>query len=307
MPLLPYKHTPILDLNDHPVVVRAGVRLLIKREDLNHPTISGNKWWKLKYNLEQAAFASHRTVLTFGGAYSNHIYATAAGCSELNLRSIGIIRGEEHRPLNHTLEFAERSGMDLHYIERSIYRKKNSDHVLMDFKRRFGDFMVIPEGGTNLLAVKGCVEFAEEQLAPVDFDHVFLAVGTGGTMAGLICGFKGRRSIIGVPVLREGDFLYDEIKRLVRDFSLREFSNWSLLTNYHHGGYARTTQQLDHFISQIRRSYQLPLDHVYTAKVLWAVLDQVEKGAFKRGDTIILVHTGGLQGAATAQQPLHLR
>lgn len=283
-------------MHDHPVVLKAGVRILIKREDTNHPTVSGNKWWKLKYNLEQAANSAHRTILTFGGAFSNHIFATAAAARELNLQCIGVIRGEEHYPLNPTLRSATANGMKLHYVDRSAYREKTSDRFLRDLHGRYGDFLLIPEGGTNLLAVKGCTEFAEEELQGTDFDHVCLAVGTGGTIAGLVCGLKGIRNIIGVPVLKQGDLLSEDIRSLVREFSSRDYGNWSLLSGYHHGGYAKSSPQLLEFISEMNTLYRLPLDHVYTGKVLWAVIKEVEAGAFKRGDTIMVIHTGGLQG-----------
>ena len=294
--MLLYKKTDIQELRDHPVFLKAGVRVLIKREDTNHPTVSGNKWWKLKYNLEQASNSSHQTILTFGGAYSNHIFATAAAARELNLRCIGVIRGEQHSPLNPTLRFATANGMNLHYVNRSAYREKESDRFLRDLHTLYGDFFLIPEGGTNLLAVKGCTEFAEEELQGTNFDHLCLAVGTGGTMAGLVCGLKGKRNIIGVPVLKQGDFLNEDIRRLVMGFSSRDYSNWSLLTGYHHGGYAKSSPQLEEFISEMNVLYRLPLDHVYTGKVLWAVVKEVEAGAFKRGDTIMVIHTGGLQG-----------
>lgn len=283
-------------MRNHPAFVKAGVRVLVKREDTNHPRVSGNKWWKLKYNLEQAANSSHRTILTFGGAFSNHIYATAAAAHELDLQCIGVIRGEEHYPLNPTLEFATAQGMKIHYVNRSSYREKASDAFIRDLHSRYGDFYMIPEGGTNLLAVKGCAEFAAQELDIIDFDHLCLAVGTGGTIAGLVCGLKGKRNIIGVSVLKQAYFLNEEIRRLVMEFSSRAYSNWSLLAGYHHGGYAKTTPHLEEFISEMTTLHGLPLDHVYTAKLLWAVVKEVEAGAFKRGDTILVVHTGGLQG-----------
>jgi 1-aminocyclopropane-1-carboxylate deaminase/D-cysteine desulfhydrase-like pyridoxal-dependent ACC family enzyme len=214
----------------------------------------------------------------------------------LNLQCIGIIRGEEHIPLNHTLDFATKQGMKIYYLDRGAYRKKNSNALLDGLRGRFGDFFIIPEGGTNALAVKGCAEFAERELLNVNFDHIALAVGTGGTMAGLVCAFKGKRNIIGIPVLKQGDFLKSEIKNFVKEFSSAEYSNWSLLTEYHHGGYGKVTPSLMHFISEMKASYDLPLDHVYTAKVVWGVIDQVKNGAFSRGETILILHTGGLQG-----------
>lgn len=293
---LSYRTTRLQEIQGYPLIAAAGVRLLVKREDLNHPTISGNKWWKLKYNLEKALETGRRTILTFGGAYSNHIYSTAAAAAELGMKSIGIIRGEKHLPLNPTLSFAIKKGMVLHYVDRTTYRNKSSEGFEAELRNRFGDFYTIPEGGSNDLAIKGCAEFAERELA-IDFDHLFVACGTGGTMAGLICGLAGRGHITGVAVLKGGDFLLDSISSFVRNYSGRTHGNWSLLTAYHHGGYAKTTPALDALVREMGHRYQLPLDHVYTGKVLWAVLRQIEAGAFKRGDTILLLHTGGLQGS----------
>lgn len=295
--LLPYRTTKIQEIVNHPVVDRAGVRLLVKREDLNHAMVSGNKWWKLKYNLACASNTEHRTLLTFGGSYSNHIYSTAAAAAELDLRSIGIIRGEEHTPLNPTLRFASAKGMLLHYVDRATYRNKSSAQFHAELQRRFGEFYMIPEGGSNLLAVKGCAEFAQQELATIQFDHLFLATGTGGTMAGLICGLAGRRNVVGVSVLKGGNFLAEDIRNFIIDFSGRSYDNWSLLTAFHHGGYAKTTPWLTAFIQEMNNRYHLPLDHVYTGKVMWAVLQEIEAGVFKRGETILALHTGGLQRA----------
>lgn len=294
--LLSYRTTKIQEIVNHPVVVRAGVRLFVKREDLNHQTVSGNKWWKLKYNLEYAVHTAHRTILTFGGAYSNHIYSTAAAAADLGLRSIGVIRGEEHASGNHTLRFASAKGMLLHYVDRTTYRDKSSEKFRAHLQNRFGEFYRIPEGGSNLLAIKGCAEFAQQELATIDFDHLYLATGTGGTMAGLICGLAGHRNVVGVSVLKGGNFLAEDIENFVIDYSGRSYHNWSLLTAFHHGGYAKTTPWLTAFIEEMNKCYHLPLDHVYTGKVMWAVFQQIEAGVFKRGETILVLHTGGLQG-----------
>ena len=301
--LLPYRRTPIQELSKHPVVAQAGVRLLIKREDLNHPTVSGNKWWKLKYNLEAVSRTSNRTVLTFGGAYSNHIYATAAASSALGLRSIGVIRGEKHTLLNATLRFAAENGMLLHYVDRRAYRNKHSEEFQRTLNDRFGNFVVIPEGGSNQLALKGCAEFAVNELAMEPFDHLYLAVGTGGTMAGMICGLQDTRKIIGIPVLKGGGFLEETIGKFMIDFSGKAYSNWSLVTDFHHGGYGKTTPELIAFIHEMKTRYSLPLDQVYTAKLLWAVMRQIQSGAFRRGETIMMLHSGGLQGAHTLHDP----
>lgn len=300
---LSYRHTPLQDLHNHPVVERAGVRLLIKREDLNHSQASGNKWWKLKYNLQAVAATSTRTLVTFGGPYSNHIYATAAAASALGLKSIGIIRGEEHTPLNPTLQFAVEKGMLLHYVDRDTYRNKSSQHFEEWIDKHFGNVIVIPEGGSNLLSVKGCAEFAKNELQAISFDHFYLAVGTGGTMAGIICGLENKKSIMGIPVLKGGGFLKDTIAGFVHEFSRRTYDNWALLTEFHHGGYGKTNKELMGFIEQMGTQYNIPLDHVYTGKLLWAVMRQIEDGAFRRGETILVLHSGGLQGSRMLAPP----
>lgn len=291
-----YNATPIQELFNE-VIEKAGIRVLIKREDLNHEIVSGNKWWKLKYNLEQAQIENKRTLLTFGGAFSNHIYATASAAQLNNLTSIGIIRGEETLPLNKTLSHSKNAGMVLHYITRKAYKKKNDQEFFQQLMERFGDCYVIPEGGTNSLAVKGCAELGKEILKQTDFNYLCLPVGTGGTMAGVIAGLQGSKEIIGISVLKNGDFLKDEIGKLIHDFDGNAYGNWSMLTSYHHGGYAKVTKELLDFVSAMKELHNLPLDHVYTGKLLWAVMEEIKKGRFKRGSTVLILHTGGLQGA----------
>lgn len=295
--MLPYHATPTQELHAK-VLDAAGVRLLIRREDLNHPFVSGNKWWKLRYNLEEAVHSGTNTILTFGGAYSNHIYATAAACHELGLKSIGIIRGEETPPVNSTLAFVMEKGMLIHYLSRDDYRKKSQQTFIDDLGRRFGDFYLIPEGGTNELAIKGCEEMAQT-FSTVDFDYLFLPVGTGGTIAGLIKGMRAGPHIVGVTVLK-GDFLQNEIQSLLRTQGNipTVYGNWSLLTSYHHGGYARVTHELVEFMQAMSVEHDLPLDPVYTGKLLWAVMEEIKRGSFNRGSTILALHTGGLQNGA---------
>jgi 1-aminocyclopropane-1-carboxylate deaminase len=293
--LLAYAPTPVQELF-HDDLERAGVRLLVKREDLNHPTVSGNKWWKLKLNLKAAIRASHDTLLTFGGAYSNHIFATAAAANGLGLKSIGIIRGEETFPLNKTLKFAQRQGMQLHYISRERYRKKDEEFFTDELRREFGNFFLIPEGGTNDLAVKGCFEWANE-IRNIDCDYVALPVGTGGTIAGLIAGLAGQRQVVGISSLKGGEFLQPEISGLLEKNFGKVYGNWQVLTSYHHGGYAKVSEPLLAFITQMMNQHNLPLDPVYTGKLLWAVMDMVRKGWFDKGATVLALHTGGLQSA----------
>ncbi len=290
-----YNETPVVDLN-LPVASEKGVRLLIKREDLNHPTVSGNKWWKLKYNLVEALRQQKSTLLTFGGAYSNHIYAVAAAANDLKLSSIGIIRGEESKPINPTLDFAAKMGMHLHFVSRETYRQKQEQEFVESLHNSFGDFFLIPEGGTNAFAIKGAAEFADK-LKSIQFDHLFVPIGTGGTFAGLIAGFAGDRLLNGVPILKLGENLADEVGSLITSAGYEIHANWNLLRGYEFGGYAKTTDELMAFIRTMKYQYNLPLDHVYTGKMLFGVVREISAGAFPRGTTILAVHTGGLQAA----------
>jgi 1-aminocyclopropane-1-carboxylate deaminase len=287
--MLRYTPTPVQEIHD-PILDKAGVRLLIKREDLNHPHISGNKWWKLKYNLEEAKNQNKKTLLTFGGAYSNHIFATAAAAHELGFESIGVIRGEETLPLNHTLSFATSMGMKLQYVSREQYRKKTQSEFIDQLHQQFGDFYLIPEGGTNKLAVKGCQEFAKT--LGNDFDYLCCSVGTGGTLAGIINGLPTHKNILGFSSLKGGEFLKEEVSQWLE----KQSDNWSIISDYHFGGYGKTTSSLEEFKTDFERKNSIPLDHVYTAKMMVGVLDLVKKSFFKTGITILALHTGGLQG-----------
>lgn len=265
---------------------------MIKREDQNHPFVSGNKWWKLKYNLEEAAINGQTPLLTFGGAYSNHIYASAAAAHELGLKSIGIIRGEETLSLNPTLAFAKAKGMQLQYVSREEYRNKTESSFIEQLHNQFGDFYLIPEGGTNELAVRGCAEFANQLSSEVDFDYLCLPVGTGGTIAGIIEGLDESKKIIGFPVLKGATFLEDEIMRYTTK------NNWQLVYDYHFGGYAKITHELTEFMDQVEKQFNIPLDPIYTAKMMFGGMDLIKKKFFAPGSTILAIHTGGLQGNA---------
>ncbi|HOX81553.1 MAG TPA: pyridoxal-phosphate dependent enzyme [Chryseolinea sp.] len=307
--MLTYSPTPIQEIQ-HPALAEAKLRLLIKREDLNHPFVTGNKWWKLKYNLEEAARLQKKTILTFGGAFSNHIYATAAAAHELQLNCIGIIRGEETLPLNPTLVFASQMNMKLHYVNRETYRTKNSDEFISQLQNTFGDFYMIPEGGSNALAVKGIAEFSK--LLGNDFDYLCCPIGTGGTLAGLIEGLPGQKQIIGFSSLKGGDFLTEDIKNLLVDFrtsaleskmadknnSKSVYGNWEVEASYHHGGYGKVTKDLLLFLQEIEEKTSIRFDPIYTGKMLFGIIDRAKKGMFNPGSTILAIHTGGLQGWA---------
>jgi len=291
--VLPYSETPI-QLIQSDFLAKARIKLLVKREDLNHPFVGGNKWWKLKYNLEEARRTGCQMLLTFGGAYSNHIYAAAAAAKACGVESIGIIRGEERLPLNSTLAFAARQGMQLHYVSREAYRKKAEPEFIENLKKKFGDFYLIPEGGTNGWAIKGCAEWAQ-QLREIKFDCLCLPVGTGGTIAGLVSGLGGR-NVIGFAALKNADFLSDEVRSLVLDYTGKEFPNWRIETQYHFGGYAKSNKELQDFIQSFEQENGIALDQVYTGKMMFGILDSIRQNKFDRETTILALHTGGLQG-----------
>ncbi len=291
MAQLDYRETPIQELKSA-IVEGAGIRLWVKREDLNHPHASGNKWWKLKYNLEACVHSGHDTLLTFGGAYSNHIFATAAAAHELGLKSIGIIRGEETMPLNQTLSFAKEKGMVIHYVSREDYRHKTDENFIEKLHGQFGDFYLIPEGGTNELAIKGCEEFAKGVHSEIKVDYLCLPVGTGGTIAGMIQGMGESKKILGFSSLKGGAFLETEIRKHLE----HQTNDWRVMTDYHFGGYGKSTDELVSFINQMKSEFNLPLDIVYTSKMMYGIFELVKKGYFERGTVVLAIHTGGLQG-----------
>lgn len=266
------------------------ITLHVKREDLIHPFISGNKFRKLKYNLLQAKATKKSKLLTFGGAFSNHIAAVAHAGLVHNLETIGIIRGEELEfkiASNPTLLFAKNCGMKFEFVTRHAYRLKYSEPFVDQLVEKFGDFYLIPEGGTNALAVQGCGEILTSQDA--SFTHICCAVGTGGTISGLINSANANQKIIGFPALK-GDFLSDDICK----FALN--SNWELQSDYHFGGYAKINQELICFINDFYSQTNIPLDPVYTGKMMFGIIDLIKKGYFQNRSKIVAIHTGGLQG-----------
>ncbi len=276
-----------------PLLAAAGVSLHIQREDLVHPTVSGNKWYKLKYNLQQARADDHHKLLTFGGAYSNHIYATAAAGQAFGFHTIGIIRGEETQPLNYTLRFAQENGMQLHFVSRQAYREKDDPGFTAKLQKQFGRFYLLPEGGTNLLAVKGCTAIARHT---ADFDYVCVCVGTGGTLAGMAAGMDGRGILLGFPALKNGQFLMEEINKLTQHFCGKVYNNIELICDYHFGGYAKFKPELISFINHFAATYRVPLEPVYTGKMFFALFDLVRQGFFPKGSRVLAIHSGGLQG-----------
>ena len=276
-------------------VILPGIdrEIFIKRLDLIHPEISGNKWFKLKYNLKNAEENDYKTLLTFGGAYSNHIHATAAAGRLFGFKTIGVIRGEEHLPLNPTLSSASKNGMELFYLRRSIYRKKTEKIFLDYLKNVFGEIYIIPEGGTNKLAVKGTVEIIEG--LENDYEYICAPVGTGGTSAGIIAGLSGRKNFLGFSVLKGGGFLLKVIEDLILSFNGKTYNNWSLNLDYHCGGYAKINYALIDFIREFENLNGIKLDPIYTGKMLFGITGLIKKGKLG-SDKILALHTGGLQG-----------
>ena len=268
----------------------------VKREDLADSRFGGNKWRKLKYNLLEASNQNKHTLLTFGGAWSNHIYATAAAGRHFGFKTIGIIRGEAHQALNPTLRFAEDCGMQLAYIDRETYRNKTSAAFEHQLRERFGDFYLIPEGGSNQLALKGCAEIVTDITDP--FDVITVACGTGATLAGIVTALNSGQHAIGFAVLKGAGFLNTAVKSMLTENPCPTSNNWHIEPGYHFGGYAKTTTGLFDFIRQFNSDYGIGLDAVYTGKMFYGLFDLIEKGAFEKGTRIVAVHTGGLQGNA---------
>lgn len=279
------------------------ISLAVKREDELHPFISGNKFRKLKYNLERAKTLGYNTLLSFGGAYSNHISALSYAGHIHGFRTIGIIRGEElARDLaqtlrtNPTLRFAAQNGMELKFVSRSEYRDKADQDFLDTLKSEFGNFFEIPEGGTNELAIKGCQEILNQ--SDEKYDFICVSVGTGGTISGLINSIHEKQNIIGFPSLKT-DYLDGFIKELVG-----HHQGWELNNEYHFGGYAKVDKNLISFINDFNRQTTIPLDPIYTGKMMFGIMDLVQKNFFQENSKILAIHTGGLQGIEGMNQRL---
>lgn len=286
-------YTPIVQINDA-LIEKYGVELFIKREDLTDAIISGNKYRKLKYNLLNAKDVGLNKLLTFGGAYSNHIHAVAYAGQKYGFNTIGVIRGEETLPLNPTLLDASNYGMKFHYMSRTEYRDKMTPNIIEKLKNQFGEFYLIPEGGSNALAVKGCTEILDKN--EKNFDHICCACGTGGTIAGIIASLNGTKNVWGFPALKNGEFLKKDIFNLIDSFNSQSYNNWDLITKYHFGGYAKFNTDLIRFINQFKHQHNIQLDPIYTGKLLFAIYEEIKNGFFKTGERILAIHTGGLQG-----------
>ena len=260
-----------------PLIEQHGVRVYLKPDD--------NKARKLKYNLAAAREAGHTRLLTFGGAYSNHLRAVAAAGQRLGFSTVGVIRGEEHLPLNDSLAYAADHGMRLTYLDRTTYRRKTEPAVLSALTSEFGPCYVLPEGGSNAQAVRGCAELPAE--IPVDFDVITCACGTGGTLAGIAAGLAPGRRALGFAVLR-GQFLDAEVRRLQSEYG-QVTDNWRIDHDFHFGGYARRRPELDAFIADFQARHGITLDWIYEAKMMYGLYTRIAEGAFPSGTTVVAV------------------
>lgn len=272
------------------ILLLHGVKITVKRLDLVHPQISGNKFFKLKYNFLDARRQGFKKVLTFGGAYSNHIAAAAYAAHACGFASAGIIRGEElaARPLNPTLQTAQQFGMQLRFISREQYGQKHTADFLAQLQADYPEHYVIPEGGTNALAVQGCREILTENDLN-NFDLICCAAGTGGTIAGLIEASRPQQRILGFSALK-GLFLNDEVAKLTAK------TNWEIIDDYCCGGYAKTTPELLQFIRLFEAEHSLPLEQIYTGKMLFGISQMIQRGEIASDQRVLIIHSGGLQG-----------
>ncbi|MGP3986667.1 1-aminocyclopropane-1-carboxylate deaminase/D-cysteine desulfhydrase [Streptomyces sp. 3N207] len=290
-PLAPRLPSPLQEVEDERFT-RRGLRLLLKRDDLIHPALPGNKWRKLAPNLRSVAETGHRRLLTFGGAYSNHLRATAAAGRLLGLHTVGVVRGDElaGRPLNPSLARCAQDGMLLHFVSRAEYRRRADPDFHDELRARFGACAVVPEGGSNTAAVRGCALLGGELRGRTDVAAV--ACGTGGTLAGMAAGLSAGQRALGVPVLK-GGFLAGEVARLQRESFGGPRGDWWLEGRFHGGGYAKVSPRLSDFAADFAGHHGLPaLDEIYVAKLLFALTNLAAEGAFPRGSTVTAVVTG---------------
>lgn len=287
----------------HSLPLKKKVALFVKRLDKMPAEISGNKYFKLKYNLHYAKSNHYTQILTFGGAYSNHIYASAKAAMIHGLKSIGVIRGELMLPLNPTLSAAKEFGMKFHPLGRSDYKDKYNETLIDLLKTLYGDFYMIPEGGTNELAIRGTQEIlnSDDQA----FDYICTPVGTGGTFAGIYSSAGNHQKVIGFSALK-GNFIHEDVKQVLSKYVKRSVTNYELINAYHFGGYAKIKNELLEFMGAFTSATSIALDPVYTGKMMYGIFDLIKQGYFPEGSSILAIHTGGLQGNAGFEKRLRL-
>jgi 1-aminocyclopropane-1-carboxylate deaminase len=281
----------IIEPIQHPVLDEHGIQLHIKRDDLLHPIISGNKWRKLKYTLLYALNHGHEHLISMGGAYSNHLHALACIGHKLNIKTTGLIRGEQPAQENKTLSDLRQWGMTLEFVSRSAFRELRKNRAHNDkLEKQYNGFW-IPEGGANEYASNGIAEIVKE--IDIEFDTLALACGTGTTLAGLAKTLPEKKRVLGFSSLKGRGFLEKDVKKLIKNNLL---TNWSINFDYHFGGFAKTNDELLSFIEEFQTLNNIPLEPIYNGKMLFGLIDMIKKDYFKKGLKIIALHTGGLQG-----------
>ncbi|MFM6923859.1 MAG: 1-aminocyclopropane-1-carboxylate deaminase/D-cysteine desulfhydrase [Ferruginibacter sp.] len=273
--------------------IQKQVTVSVLRLDKIHPVISGNKLFKLHYFLEEALAAKQDTILTFGGAYSNHLAATAFVCKALHLKSIAVVRGEKPAVLSSTLQQCVKNGMKLKFISRELYAQKDQVVLFEELKNELSNCMIVPEGGYAPAGAKGAA-LIMDLIKYNSYTHICTASGTATTTAGLLLAVKPGQIVVSLPVLKGMTDNKTRIKELTGNTD--DFKNLLILDDYHFGGYAKKTSELIDFMNDCWEKYKLPLDFVYTAKMLYGIIDSIKKDRFEKGSKILCVHTGGLQG-----------
>ena len=293
--MFPDESKSVVTKLENPLFEEQGIEVSIKREDLIHPLISGNKWRKLKYNIQAARQSGYDTICSFGGPFSNHIHALSHAGRLYQFKTIGVIRGEERYKANPTLKSASDAGMHLHFVNREDYRVKHHQSFINELMDRFGKFYLLPEGGTNRIAIKGCQEIMNE--VSEEFEIVCASCGTGGTASGIISSLTSEQKFIGFSS-HKGNFMVEEISKLLNNLSNQYEAKLEINNDYHFGGYGKYTAPLIRFINDFQDQFKIGLDPIYTGKMFYGLFELIKSGYFKSGTQILAIHTGGLQGIA---------
>ncbi|MBA6336726.1 pyridoxal-phosphate dependent enzyme [Colwellia sp. BRX8-7] len=278
----------------HPLFEKHQLSVSIKRDDIIHPIISGNKWRKLKFNLRHAQAHNYIGVISFGGSFSNHIHALAFACHQQGLKSIGIIRGEKEYASNFTLSMAQQWGMELHFVDRKSYRLRENKEYLDQLQLTYPGYLIVPEGGSNTLALAGVGEVITELNQQCEFDTLVTPVGSGGTLAGLIKADNNQHNLLGIGVLKQDGYLTEQVNSLLGDNL--HFNNWQIMPEFHRGGYAKFSKEDAEKILSFSQQTGFIFEPVYSGKMILALLDLIDQQYFPKGHRLVLLHTGGLQG-----------
>ena len=293
--MFPDESQSVVTKLENPLFEEQGIEVSIKREDLIHPLISGNKWRKLKYNIQAARQSGYDTICSFGGPFSNHIHALSYAGRLYQFKTIGVIRGEERYKANPTLKSASDAGMHLHFVNREDYRKKQDQWFVNQLSDKFGQFYLLPEGGSNKLAIEGCQEIMSG--VSEEFNVVCCSCGTGGTAAGILASLAKNQKLIGFSSLK-GNFMEREILGMLKENQIAYQAQLEINHDNHFGGYGKHNMDLIRFINDFMDKNRVSLDPIYTGKMFYGLLDLIKSGYFKSGTKILAIHTGGLQGIA---------